>query len=67
MTAGGIFHVNTEMTTMTTEQIIEFERQIEELRAEISACIDPEERRQIESELRAIRAELVAENREELP
>ncbi|CAN7626149.1 hypothetical protein [Pararhizobium sp. LjRoot238] len=52
---------------MTTEQIIEFERQIEELRAEISACIDPEERRQIESELRAIRAELAAENREELP
>lgn len=52
---------------MTTEQIIELERQIEELRAEISACIDPEERRQIETELRAIRAELAAGDRKELP
>jgi hypothetical protein len=55
------------MTTMTTEQLVEFERQIEELRAEMSACIDPDERRQIEAELGTIRAELAAEIQEKLP
>ncbi|MFT2214725.1 hypothetical protein ACLJYM_23000 [Rhizobium giardinii] len=51
---------------MTTEQLVEFERQIEELRAEMSACIEPDERRQIEAELRAIR-KLAAEIQEKLP
>ncbi|KQY15037.1 hypothetical protein ASE23_26500 [Rhizobium sp. Root73] len=67
MATGGIFNINTEMTMMTTEQMIEFERQIEELRAEISACIDPDERQQIETELRFIRAELAAQDPGELP
>jgi hypothetical protein len=55
------------MTMMTTEQFIERARQAEELRREAAACIDLEERRQIEAELRAVRAELAAEDRERLP
>jgi hypothetical protein len=54
------------MTMMTTEQFIERARQAEELRRE-AACIDLEERRQIEAELRAVRTELAAEDRERLP
>ncbi|NKL51930.1 hypothetical protein GFL15_28570 [Rhizobium leguminosarum bv. viciae] len=42
-----------EMTTMTIEQ------QIEELRAELNACIEPSERRQIEAELEIAQAELI--------
>ncbi|AVH45451.1 hypothetical protein [Agrobacterium tumefaciens] len=35
------------------------EQQIEELRAELNACIEPTERRQIEAELEIARAELI--------
>ncbi|TAU35362.1 hypothetical protein ELI24_32340 (plasmid) [Rhizobium ruizarguesonis] len=42
-----------EMTTMTIEQ------QIEELRAELNACIEPAERGQIEAELEIAHAELI--------
>lgn len=52
---------------MTTEELIERERQVEELRREAAACIDPEERRQIEAELRAVREELAADEQERLP
>lgn len=37
---------------------ISLEQQIDELRAEFQACVDPEERRQIAAELEAARAEL---------
>lgn len=36
------------------------EQQIEELRAELSACVDAAERAQIEAELEAARAQLAA-------
>ncbi|MBY5571588.1 hypothetical protein HFO55_30995 [Rhizobium leguminosarum] len=35
------------------------EQQIEELRAELNACIEPSERRQIETELEIAQAELI--------
>jgi len=35
------------------------EQQIEELRAELNACIEPAERRQIEAELEIAQAELI--------
>ncbi|MBX4938739.1 MULTISPECIES: hypothetical protein [Rhizobium] len=35
------------------------EQQIEELRAELNACIEPSERRQIEAELEIAQAELI--------
>lgn len=35
------------------------EQQIEELRAELNACIEPGERRQIEAELEIAQAELI--------
>ncbi len=35
------------------------EQQIEELRAELNACIEPTESRQIEAELEIARAELI--------
>jgi uncharacterized protein (DUF3084 family) len=65
MTRGVIFHVNME-TTMTLEQHITIERDIEELRRELTNAATVGERRTIQAELEALRCELDASG-EEVP
>ncbi|GAA3102091.1 hypothetical protein GCM10010520_54040 [Rhizobium viscosum] len=68
MTASVIFHVNMEMTTMTNNDYFKIACTIEELRAEAKAAPSIAERREIEAELEALRAELVEyANEQELP
>ncbi len=52
---------------MTLEQYITIEHQIEELRAELNNAATPVERRLVEAELQAARAELTKLAEEELP
>ncbi|AUW46180.1 hypothetical protein CUJ84_pRLN1000725 (plasmid) [Rhizobium leguminosarum] len=66
MTAGVIFHVNKEMT-MTNENAFNIECTIEELRLEAREAPTAEERRLIEAELEAARAELAKQTGEGLP
>jgi uncharacterized protein (DUF3084 family) len=67
MTRGVIFHIIKEMTTMTLEQHITIERDIEELRRELNNAATIGERRIIEAELEALRSELQENAEEELP
>jgi hypothetical protein len=67
MTRRVIFHIIKEMTTMTLEQYITMERDIEELRRELANAATAGERRLIEAELEAARAELAELTEEELP
>jgi len=66
MTARAIF-LKRQETTMTLEQYITIEHQIEELRAELNNAATPVERRLVEAELQAARAELTKLAEEELP
>lgn len=67
MTTGGIFHVNTEMTTMTNGYTFDLERTLDELRREAKEAPTMEERRLIEAELEALKAELEKYASEQLP
>ena len=67
MTRRVIFHIIKEMTTMTLEQHITIEREIEELRRELSNAATIGERRTIEAEVAALRNELAENSEEELP
>jgi regulator of replication initiation timing len=67
MTRRVIFHIIKEMTTMTLEQHITIERDIEELRRELNDAVTIGERRTIEAELAALRSELQENAEEELP
>jgi regulator of replication initiation timing len=67
MTRCVIFHIIKEMTTMTLEQYITIEREIEELRRELNNAATIGERRTIEAELEELRSELAENAQEELP
>lgn len=67
MTRRVIFHIIEEMTTMTLEQHITIERDIEELRRELNNAATVGDRRTIEAELAALRNELAENSKDELP
>lgn len=67
MTRRVIFHIIKEMTTMTLEQHITIERDIEELRRELNNAATIGDRRIIEAELAALRNELAENSKDELP
>ena len=67
MTRRVIFHIIKEMTTMTLEQHITIERDIEELRRELNNAATIGDRRIIEAELAALRNELAEKSEDELP